>query len=179
MAGINIEEQTEWNNKVMQGKKKIKIFLKSEGYTTRIKEPIIKILFWKDDNSCMESLSKIKNVLYGLYKYEDYNSDIVVEREIQEIEKKCTIAICNNSITEIENNLKLYIDFYNEIVDELEVSNAGDYSLNDIDKAIHSLNSFRGFKFFENIKRELYNLCNHPNSLKSKIIFNKIKFLTI
>ena len=95
MSQINIKMEdigeNEVNNEIHINKKNIIIFLQSEGYTTRTKTPVIKIFYNKNDTDVIEKLIYIRNILDNLYKYEDYNIDIVVKKEIQEIENKCTI----------------------------------------------------------------------------------------
>lgn len=176
MSQINIgtEELSKINSKNNMKTKKIIIFLQNEGFTTRIKTPIIKIFYNSTNKEVTDNLENIKNILYNLYKYEDYNLDIIVEKEIQEIETKCTASICNHSITELKNNLKIYVDFYKAIVDNISSNIDKNYTLEQVYKSTHSIYSFRGFKYFEYIREEIYNLCYNPNSLKNKFIFNEI-----
>ena len=178
MSQINIKMEdigeNEVNNEIHINKKNIIIFLQSEGYTTRTKTPVIKIFYNKNDTDVIEKLIYIRNILDNLYKYEDYNLDIVVKKEIQEIENKCTISICNHSITELQNNLEVYVDFYKAIVDNINTSIDKNYTLEEVYKSIHSFYTFRGFNYFKYIREELYNLCYHPNALENKIIFNEI-----
>ncbi len=176
MSQINIEteELSKTNSENNINRKKIIIFLQNEGFTTRTKVPIIKIFYNSNNKEVIDNLDNIKSILYNLYKYEDYNLDIIVEKEIQEVESKCTISICNHSITELKNNLKVYVDFYKAIVDNISSNIDKDYNLEQVYKSIHSLYGFRGFKYFEYIREEIYNLCYHPNSLENKLIFNEI-----
>lgn len=176
MSQINrgTEEISETNSENNMNSKKIIIFLQNEGFTTRIKTPIIKIFYNSSKKEVIDNLENIKSILYNLYKYEDYNLDIIVEKEIQEVENKCTLSICNHSITELKNNLKVYVDFYKAIVDNISSNIDKNYTLDQAYKSTHSIYTFRGFKYFEYIREEIYNLCYHPNSLESKIIFNEI-----
>lgn len=171
---IKTEEVCEENSKLEITRKKIIVFLQSEGYTTRKETPIAKIFYDSADKEVIDNLDNIKSILDNLYKYEDYNLDIIVKKEIQEVENKCTISICNNSITELENNLKVYVDLYKAIVDNISTNIDKNYTLEQVYKSTHSIYTFRGFKYFDYIKQEIYNLCYHPNSLESKLIFNEI-----
>ena len=176
MSQINIRiediDKNEVNNEINM--KKIIIFLQSEGYTTRSKAPVVKIFYSKGDTDIIKKLDYVRNILDNLYKYEAYNLDIVLKKEIQEIETRCTISICNHSITELKNNLEVYVDFYKAIVDNININIDKDYTLEEVYKTIHSFYTFRGFNYFEYIREELYNLCYHPNALENKIIFNEI-----
>lgn len=176
MSQINIktEDVCEENSETKMARKKIIIFLQSEGYTTRTGTPVAKIFYDSSDKEVIDNLDNIKSILDNLYKYEDYNLDIIVKKEIQEVESKCTISICNHSVTELKNNLKVYVDFYKAIVDNITANLDKNYTLEQAYKSIHSLYTFRGFRYFEYIREELYNLCYHPNTLENKLLFNEI-----
>ena len=77
---------------------------------------------------------------------------------------------------ELKNNLKVYVDFYKAIVDNINANIDKNYTLEQAYKSIHSLYTFRGFKYFEYIREELYNLCYHPNTLEKQeapfLVFN-------
>lgn len=176
MTQLNIKDIdiSKENSKEILEKKKILIFLQSEGYTTRVNTPIIRIFYNSKFPKVLEQLETIKTISYNLYKYENYNLDIIIRKELEEAENKCTVSICNHSITELENNLKVYTNFYKALVDNINSKIDKDYNIKDIRKALYSLNPFKGFKYFEYINRELYNLCYHPNTLDSKMLFNEI-----
>lgn len=176
MTQLNIKDIdiSKENSKETLGKKKVLMFLQNEGYTTRVNTPIIRIFYNSKFPDVLKQLETIKTISYNLYKYENYNLDIIIRKELEEAENKCTVSICNHSITELENNLKAYTNFYKALVDNIDYKINKDYNLKDIRKALYSLNPFKGFKYFEYINRELYNLCNHPNTLGSKMLFNEI-----
>ena len=141
MSQINIktEDVCEENSETKIARKKIIIFLQSEGYTTRTGTPVAKIFYDSSDKEVIDNLDNIKSILDNLYKYEDYNLDIIVKKEIQEVESKCTITICNHSVTELKNNLKVYVDFYKAIVDNITANLDKNYTLEQAYKSIHSL----------------------------------------
>lgn len=176
MQQINIGNVSlnETKNETSINKKDIIVFLQNEGYTTRLKMPIIRIFYNPNSNEVYNKLNTIRLILNNLYKYEDYNFDVIVKKEIQEVENKCAISICNHSITELKNNLRTYIDFFKAIVDNINCNIEKDYSLNQAYKSIHSLSRFKGFKYFEHIRQEIFNLCYHPNALENKLIFNEL-----
>lgn len=174
MSEINSNETNSNLDYVEEMKnKKILIFLQKEGYTTKKGNPIIKILYIPDKES-IEQLKKIRTIVKDLYKYSNNNLDLIIRKELEDIENICSIAICNHSVTELSNNLKKYSNFYSALVDNINDNIDKTYSLKEMNRAIHSIDMFKGFKYFEYIKKEIYNLCCHPNVVKNQILFNQL-----